>query len=97
MKQLYWDEGNGEVTTDSEFALIYDSWHIYIETYELFNHGGDTKYSIAYTQDMKDDEDLELYKDCAIHRAGCKRSDLGRLLMLGVPSGKYKELMEDKA
>ena len=97
MKQLYWDEGNGEVTTDSEFAPIYDSGHIYIETYEVFNHGGDKLYSIVYTQDMKDGLDLELYKDCVINGAGYKRSDLGRLLRLGVPSDKYKALKEGKA
>lgn len=93
MKQLYWDIGNGEVTTDSEFAPIYDSGHIYLETYEVFNHGGEL-YSIAYTQEMKDGLDLELYKDCVINGAGYKRSDLCKLLSLGVPSNKYKELME---
>lgn len=87
---IYWDEGNGKVTNDKSFALIYDSEWCYIETYEIENG---KRIDIAYSQKTKEIENMYYYRLRVLRSYGLEYCDLGKLIKLGVPTEQYKELL----
>ena len=91
MSKIYWDEGNGKVTTDSSYAPIIKNVNdIYIETYEIY--GTNNRIDIAYTQTTKENENMYYFRKSILNNHGLDYCDLGKLLKFEVPSKVYKML-----
>jgi len=90
MGKIYWDEGNGKVTTDSSYAPIIKGQNIYIETYEIY--GTNERISIAYTQSIKDNENMYYFRKRILNAHRLEYCDLGKLVKFEVPSKVYKML-----
>ena len=91
---IYWDELNGRVETeckDENCALIYDAGGIYKETYEI---NGRNLFDISYTEITKQTENMYYYRKNHCEESGINYSALRKLIRLGIPSDKYKELLE---
>ena len=91
MKTLYWDEANGKVTTDSDYAPIYDGGQFYIETWDI---GDGQRISICYTDETKHTLNMYDFRERCCKDNGITLNHLRKLIRLAVPTDKYKETYE---
>ena len=90
----YWDDVNARITDDDSYAPIYDAVDMYIETYDI--GPGKTRFSIAYTEEIKKNENMYLFRKRLCEEHGLLYSDLHALVRLGVPAEKYKEIYAEE-
>lgn len=93
MDNIYWDEVNGKVTTDSRYAPIIKGQDIYIETYEIC--GTNNRIDIAYMQTTKENENMYHYRKQILNMHKLEYCDLGKLIKLVIPSDKYDSLIAE--
>lgn len=93
MNKIYWDDANGEVTTDSRYAPIIKGQDIYIETYEI--RGTNNRIDIAYTQITKENENMYYYRKQILNMHKLEYRDLGELIKLVIPSDKYDSVVAE--
>lgn len=91
MNKIYWDDVNGKVTADSSYAPIIKGQDIYIETYGIYGTNK-IRINIAYTQAIKENENMYYYRKAILNKNNLEYCDLGKLIKLVVPSDKYDSL-----
>lgn len=75
MRTIYWNDMDGYVTDDPQYALMYSTvGDLYTETYKLRNT--DTFISISYTQFEKENANLYLLREAVVKQHGFKLYDL---------------------
>ena len=95
MNDIYWDEANGKVTTDSSYAPIIKGQDIYIETYGIYG-SNKIRIDIAYTQTTKENDNMYHYRKEILNKNGIEYCDLGKLIKFIVPSEIYDSLVEEQ-
>lgn len=90
----YWDDVNCCVTDDNSYAPIYDGGEMYIETYDIVP--GKSRFSIAYTEEIKNNGNMYLFRKQMCEKHGLLYSDLHKLIRLRVPTEKYKEIYKEE-
>ena len=94
MDTIYWNDVDGYVTDDPQYALMYSTTgDLYTETYKLRNT--DTFISISYTQFEKENANLYLLREAVMERNGYKLSNLEELVRRGVPNQVDDEALEE--
>lgn len=94
MRTIYWNDIDGYVTDDSNYALMYKTTgDLYTETYKLRNTN--TFISISYTQFEKENANLYLLREAVVKQNGLELCNLEKLVRLGVPKQVYEEALEE--